>query len=48
VHGGEVELWGLVPTDQQRDALRVLVEGMAGVRGVQDHLNVMPRVTYAD
>jgi CBS domain-containing protein len=47
-HGGEVELWGLVPSDQQRDALRVLVEGVAGVRGVQDHLNVMPRVTYAD
>lgn len=48
VRGGEAELWGLVPSEQQRDALRVLVQGVPGVRGVHDHLNVMPRVTYAD
>lgn len=48
VHGGEVELWGLVPSSQQRDALRVLVEGVPGVRGIHNHLNVMPRVTYPD
>lgn len=48
VQNGEVELWGLTPSDEQRNALRVLVEGVPGVRGVHNQLNVMPRLTYAD
>lgn len=38
VEDGVVHLWGFVPTDADRDALRVLAEGIPGVRSVVDHL----------
>ena len=38
VEDGVVHLWGFVPTDSDRDALRVLAEGVPGVRSVVDHL----------
>jgi CBS domain-containing protein len=44
VADGVVELWGSVETDDQRQALRVLVEGVKGVRKVEDHVSVFPRV----
>ncbi len=40
---GIVELWGAVDSDQQRQALRVLVEGVAGVQRVEDHVGLMPK-----
>jgi CBS-domain-containing membrane protein len=40
---GVVELWGAVDSDQQRQALRVLVEGVTGVQKVEDHLGLMPK-----
>ncbi len=40
---GVVELWGAVDSEQQRQALRVLVEGVAGVQKVEDHLGLMPK-----
>jgi CBS domain-containing protein len=40
---GVVELWGAVDSDQQRQALRVLVEGVVGVQKVEDHLGLMPK-----
>ncbi len=42
VKDGVVELWGAVDSKEQRDALRVLVEGVPGVVRVEDHLGVMP------
>jgi CBS domain-containing protein len=46
VSGGIVHLWGLVPTEQQREALRVLAENIEGVRAIEDHLRVQPDVAY--
>jgi CBS-domain-containing membrane protein len=40
---GVVELWGAVDSNAQRSALRVLVEGVPGVRNVEDRLSLMPR-----
>lgn len=47
VSGGEVELWGFVTSDEQRDALRVLAEGVPGVRVVRDNLGMAPRWAHA-
>jgi osmotically-inducible protein OsmY len=47
VSGGVVELWGFVTSEEQRDALRVLVETVPGVRAVRDKLGIMPRTAYA-
>jgi CBS-domain-containing membrane protein len=47
VHDGDVELWGTVPSDAQREAMRILAEGVPGVHTVQDHLTVMPHWAYA-
>ena len=38
VHNGVVHLWGTVFSSSERQAVRVLVERVAGVRAVQDHL----------
>ena len=39
---GEVDLWGLVDSQVQRDAIRVAVEVTPGVRAVNDNLVVRP------
>jgi CBS domain-containing protein len=38
VRGGQVELWGAVDSEEQREAIRVAIEGIPGVRGVTEHL----------
>jgi CBS domain-containing protein len=38
VSGGIVQLWGTVIDDEQRRALTVAAESIAGVRSVEDHL----------
>ena len=38
VNDGVVELWGWVESEQERKALKMAAEGVAGVREVQDHL----------
>ena len=43
VKDGVVELWGAVDSSEQRRALKILVEGVAGVRKVEDHLGVLPK-----
>lgn len=43
VRDGVVELWGAVDTEDQRHALRVLVEGVPGVARVEDRVSVLPR-----
>jgi CBS-domain-containing membrane protein len=45
VNDGVVELWGAVASDDQRRALHLLVEGVNGVRRVEDHVGLLPRVT---
>ena len=40
VANGTVELWGMIESDQQRKALRVLVDEQPGVQGVDDKLKV--------
>ena len=42
VHGGDVELRGIVESEEQRNALRILAEGVPGVQVVRDHLEVVP------
>jgi CBS-domain-containing membrane protein len=47
VKDGVVELWGAVDSKEQRQALRVLVEGVPGVRKVEDNVALFPRVIGA-
>jgi len=42
VSGGVVHLWGLADSSEQRRALRVAAESIAGVRAVEDHLGEVP------
>lgn len=43
VKDGEVELWGAVDSDEQRRALRILVEGVSGVQKVKDNVGLLPK-----
>jgi CBS domain-containing protein len=38
VHGGVVELWGVIVDERQREALKVAAENIPGVKAVKDHL----------
>lgn len=40
---GRVELSGFVPSDEERDAVRVMAETTPGVRAVSDAIRVFPR-----
>jgi len=40
VKNGTVELWGIVESELEKNAVRVAVEVMPGVREVQDHLAI--------
>ena len=42
VHEGNVELWGIVSSETEKSALRVLAEVTPGVRSVTDNLMVRP------
>ncbi|MGA9563070.1 MAG: CBS domain-containing protein [Pseudolabrys sp.] len=44
VHSGAVELWGIVESQVQKDAIRIAIEVMPGVRTVSDNLSVQQRV----
>lgn len=41
VSRGSVSLWGIVDSEDERRAIRIVAENTAGVTGVEDHLNVM-------
>ncbi len=43
VHDGVVEVWGVVNSDAEKQAIRVAAESMGGIRAVIDHLIVEPR-----
>jgi CBS-domain-containing membrane protein len=47
VNDGVVELWGAVESDERHRALRVLVEGVPGVRKVEDNVGLFPKVVGA-
>jgi CBS domain-containing protein len=47
VKDGVVEVWGAVDSTEQRQALRVLVEGVPGVRKVEDNVGLFPKVVGA-
>ena len=40
VENGTVQLWGLVSSEDQRQALRILVEETAGVKNIDDRMSV--------
>lgn len=42
VAGGVVHLWGAVESDAEKQAARVAAEGVPGVKGVRDGMNVLP------
>lgn len=42
VTDGVVHLWGLAPSEQVRNALRIAAENIPGVREVKDHLGHLP------
>jgi CBS domain-containing protein len=44
VKDGVVELWGAVDSEEQHRALKVLVEGVPGVRKVVDQISPLPKV----
>ncbi len=43
VKDGVVDLYGSVDSDEQRQALHVLVEGVRGVRKVEDNVTLLPK-----
>ncbi|APX92301.1 hypothetical protein BWR19_04750 [Halomonas sp. 1513] len=43
VSGGEVQLWGLVESKQEKLAVQVAAENVSGVTRVENHLGFMPR-----
>ena len=38
VRNGIVQLWGVITDEREREALRVMVENIGGVKGVKDNL----------
>ncbi|HYH38149.1 MAG TPA: CBS domain-containing protein [Azospirillum sp.] len=44
VRNGVVHLWGFVSTESQRDAVRVAAEGVPGVKGVENNIQVVDPV----
>jgi CBS domain-containing protein len=47
VKDGVVELWGAVDSEEQRRALRVLVENVSGVQRVENNVALFPKVIAA-
>ncbi len=42
VDNGVIHLWGTVRSPEERNALRVAAENVAGARGIEDHLTTVP------
>ena len=47
VKNGVVELWGAVDSEEQRRALRILVEGVSGVQKVENNVSLFPKIVAA-
>jgi len=42
VSDGIVHLWGIVGSEDERRALRIAAENIPGVRGIEDHMDLVP------
>lgn len=47
VTDGVVTLWGMAETAVAKNAMRTAAEGVAGVKGVHDQINIMPEMVRA-
>jgi CBS domain-containing protein len=45
VVGGTVKLWGIVESEAEKEAARVVAELIAGVRAIENNVTVLPVVT---
>ena len=45
VHDGNVDLWGFVTSNDEKKAARIAVEGIVGVKSINDHLTIPPPET---
>jgi CBS domain-containing protein len=45
VHDGTVDLWGFVTSNEEKKAARIAVEGIVGVKSINDHLTIPPPET---
>jgi predicted transcriptional regulator len=45
VHDGTVDLWGFVTSNDEKKAARIAVEGIVGVKSINDHLTIPPPET---
>jgi len=46
VEQGVVHLWGIVQSEDQRRALMVAAENTPGVKGIEDHMGIMPVIAF--
>lgn len=46
VTGGVVDLWGVVRSDNERNAIRIAAEATPGVQAVNDNMRLWPASTY--
>lgn len=46
VDDGDVELWGIVESQVEKDAIRVAIEGTPGVRAIVNNLSVHQRLSH--
>jgi osmotically-inducible protein OsmY len=42
VSEGVVHLWGIVGSEDERRALRIAAENIPGIRGIEDHMDLVP------
>jgi CBS domain-containing protein len=45
VHDGNVDLWGFRHSNDEKKAARIAVEGIVGVKSINDHLTIPPAET---
>jgi CBS domain-containing protein len=45
VHDGNVDLWGFVTSNDEKKAARIAIEGVVGVKSINDHLTIPPPET---
>jgi osmotically-inducible protein OsmY len=43
-HSGTIDLWGIVNSEKEKQAIRVAVENTPGVKAINDNLAVLPAI----
>jgi osmotically-inducible protein OsmY len=46
VRDGAVELWGIVESQVENDAIRVAIEEVPGVRSISNHISTSQRISH--